>query len=203
MSAKFNVKRTALVALFVEMGFVTAHEWNGTRLLQKTLGLPALTEADNVPKTDAGKALHAELMKAVKEESDIIIDDDTKPAEAPKEGETNSKEGKKEKKKKDKKEKKEKAPKKESGPGVIGSIVEFLSTATEEKPMTKKELTDKLAERFKDRDREGMAKTVAVQVPARLAKDKGLKVKAMELKDGEGKHLGTAYYIKSKDKAKS
>jgi len=54
------------------------------------------------------------------------------------------------------------------GPGIIASIVEFLSEANKSKPLSKAALLAKLAERFKDRDTNGMKRTVHCQLPGRL-----------------------------------
>ena len=62
------------------------------------------------------------------------------------------------------------------GQGVIGSIIEFLEKATEKNPISKKELAEKLAKRFPDRDADGMAKTINVQVPSRLKAAKNLNI---------------------------
>jgi hypothetical protein len=77
----------------------------------------------------------------------------------------------------------------EGSPGVIGSIVEFLSNASKDKPLTKKALGKKLKARFEDRDEESMMKTVNVQVPNRIKKDKGLEVLSKDTDDGK------AYWI--------
>ena len=66
-------------------------------------------------------------------------------------------------------------PKKASttGPGVIASILEFVK---EFGPVTKKELVEKLAVRFPDRKPEAMAKTVQVQLPKRMSKEKKVNI---------------------------
>lgn len=56
---------------------------------------------------------------------------------------------------------------KSAKPGVIQSIVQFLSSS--KKPLTREQIVKKLAARFKDREAEKMAATVRVQVPTRLA----------------------------------
>src|SRR5690242_9905472 len=61
---------------------------------------------------------------------------------------------------------------KDKGPGVIGSILEFLMAATKDAPLTKDALLDKLAKRFPDRDADAMRKTINCQVPGRLSKEK-------------------------------
>ena len=65
-------------------------------------------------------------------------------------------------------------------PGVIASILEFLSTATKEKPVNKATLCDKLAKRFPERLPDSMMKTINVQVPNRIQKERKLQVKQNE-----------------------
>jgi hypothetical protein len=72
-------------------------------------------------------------------------------------------------------EKKEKSPK-EKVVGVIASIIELLET----KEMTKKEILTALVLRFPAREAAKMEKTVNVQVPSRLKKDKNLKIQKTE-----------------------
>ncbi len=62
----------------------------------------------------------------------------------------------------------------EGKPGIIASIQEFLLGASEDKPLTKKDLLKKLEERFPDRNSDSMSRTINVQVPNRLKVDKGL-----------------------------
>ncbi len=85
--------------------------------------------------------------------------------------------------------KKGKAPPKSAGgegkPGVIASIEEFLLGANEDKPISKKKIADKLCERFPDRDRDSMEKTINVQVPNRMAKDKGHNIQSAESESGK------------------
>lgn len=63
------------------------------------------------------------------------------------------------------------------GPGVIGSIVEFLTAASEEKPISKDQILKKLEGRFPDRPAESMKRTINVQIPARIQKEKKVVVK--------------------------
>lgn len=49
-------------------------------------------------------------------------------------------------------------------PGVIASIIDFLESASEEAPITKEELLDKLCQRFPERGRKGMANTCQTQL---------------------------------------
>ena len=88
-----------------------------------------------------------------------------------------------------KKSKKKKAEVKESkkaekkAPGVIASILEFIQHG----PISKKHILSKLQKRFPDRPVEGMEKTINAQLPNRMSKEKGVKIKV----DSKGQ-----YYIK-------
>lgn len=73
---------------------------------------------------------------------------------------------------------KSKATDKLKGPGVITSIIEVLSKATETKPVTKEDLLAQLVKRFPDRTPEAMTRTITCQVPSRLLKEKGIKVQS-------------------------
>lgn len=57
-------------------------------------------------------------------------------------------------------------------PGVIVMIIKSIS----KKARTKKQILDFLVKKFPDRDPQKMAKTIGVQVPSRLSKEKGLKI---------------------------
>ncbi len=73
-----------------------------------------------------------------------------------------------------------------NGPGVIASIEEFLKETSADKPITKKGILKKLCKRFPDRDADSMSKTIAVQVPNRMNKDKSM---------GILKHEDGGYFI--------
>jgi hypothetical protein len=65
------------------------------------------------------------------------------------------------------------------GPGVIETIQKCLSEAGK-KGISKAEILDKLVALFPDREKVSMEKTINVQLPGRLAKEKGLKIKKLE-----------------------
>lgn len=65
---------------------------------------------------------------------------------------------------------------KNGGPGIIASIVEFLTAATEEKPINKERILAKLVKRFPDRGPDSMKNTINIQVPNRIKTDKKLNV---------------------------
>lgn len=68
------------------------------------------------------------------------------------------------------------------GPGVIGSIHEFL-TGAGKKGISEDQILAKLSERFPDRDPVAMKKTIRAQLPGRMAKEKGLKIETKTEKD--------------------
>lgn len=69
--------------------------------------------------------------------------------------------------------KKKSAPKKAKGPGVIASIQEIV---TDKGPITKAGILKILVKKFPDRDEEAMGKTVNVQLPNRMSKEKGINI---------------------------
>lgn len=82
-------------------------------------------------------------------------------------------------------------------PGIIASLAEWMAKTTEEKPLSKKQLLDKLVIRFPDRDPDKMSKTIAVQVPNRLNRDKGLNL----IKNSEGGYYNSPSGATGKKKA--
>ena len=79
--------------------------------------------------------------------------------------------------------KKEKKPK---GPGIISTIIEVIEDA-KKKGITKDAILDVLEERFPDRQRDAMARTVGVQLGGRLKKEKGLNIKSKVVENGDTK----------------
>lgn len=212
-----NISRLSLVALLTAMGSESAANLNIARLQKKVKNLPKAL-ADGIlkkPKDDANGKLLETLLEAVEEGFDIEISGDEGGEEAaveapaePKDTKKQQEKAAKDKKKADKepttegapaeptkKDKKPKPSKKaggKEGPGVIASMVEWLTSATEDTPVTKKTIMARLAKRFPDRDIDGMLKTVNIQVPSRLKNEKGLKIMSKEMKEG-----GKGYWIKA------
>jgi hypothetical protein len=60
--------------------------------------------------------------------------------------------------------------------GVVDSIVEFLQDAGPKKPLTKKDVLDKLAKRFGEDRRDSMWNTVSSQIPNRIKREKNITV---------------------------
>lgn len=70
-----------------------------------------------------------------------------------------------------------------SGKGIIATIVSLLENATKKQPITKAEIIDVLKKEFPDRDVRGMTRTVHVQVPGRISREK---FKLGVTEDGKG-----------------
>ena len=68
---------------------------------------------------------------------------------------------------------------KESGPGVIATILTLVRDSGKS-GITKDQMLDKLVEMFPDRAKEGMSKTINVQLPGRMNKEKGVNIKKTE-----------------------
>jgi hypothetical protein len=69
---------------------------------------------------------------------------------------------------------KEKKEKVERGPGVIASIFSMVSNS--KKGCSKEELIEELVKLFPERSREGMLKTIQVQLPSRMGKEKKVNI---------------------------
>lgn len=127
------------------------------------------TSKASAPKAEAEDEDEEDADEDDEESDDEEESDDDSETDEDDEDEEEDDEDKPAKKKKVKKEKKEKA---KTGPGVIASIEEFLRGASEDKPLSKEKLADKLAARFADHERDSMLRTINVQVPNRLKVDK-------------------------------
>lgn len=71
--------------------------------------------------------------------------------------------------------------KSEKGPGVISTIFSLVSQSGKS-GISKAEILEKLTEMFPDRASEGMEKTINVQLPGRMSKER--KVKIVKLESG-------------------
>lgn len=116
------------------------------------------------------------------DEDDDLDDDDFED-----EFDDEEEEAKEEKKPAPKKEVKAEAePKKEKKkgkrPGIIATIDAIIEKATQEEPVTKKDIIRELVKQFPDRDPTGMSSTVNTQVPSAVRK-RGLNVH--QTQDGE------------------
>lgn len=178
-ATKTKVKRADLVELFEALGKDTAKDWGPKRLQEKAAQLPSIAKnkaelADKL--SDKHKALLEEIRHSVKDGEELEIVGAEKTEDKPKDkkkdkGKKSSDKGKdkKEDKSKDKKPAPVKAASKEE-PGVIASIIEFLSLGNSKIPVTREELLKKLKQRFPNRDEAGMRVTVVSQVPLRIGR---------------------------------
>jgi hypothetical protein len=58
------------------------------------------------------------------------------------------------------------------GVGIIATIVSLVESADKKTGITKEQILDALAVKFPERDKARMGKTVQVQVPARITKER-------------------------------
>ena len=73
-----------------------------------------------------------------------------------------------------------KGGKEKAGPGVIATIFTLVSKA-DSKGITKADLLTKLVEMFPERAAEGMEKTINVQLPKRMSKERGVNIVKSEV----------------------
>ncbi len=192
-----KLSMTKLQSLFLALGFETADKWDAKKMASKIEKLPSLAQGDAEIPDEEDKKFLDKILKAVEAEEELEIEDDTEEeeeegaeeAEGEEEEEAADEDGEEEEKpakKKSKKDKKEKGEKKEKkakkskepkGPGVIATIVECLTAASEKKPASKEHMLKVLVKRFPDRSEDGMKSTINIQVPGRLANEKDLKIK--------------------------
>lgn len=116
-------------------------------------------------------------VEEIKTES--VPEKSAKKKEKPKKADKPTKEEKTDKPKGKKPEK----AKGKSGKGIIATIVSLLENATKKQPITKAEIIDVLKKEFPDRDVRGMTRTVHVQVPGRISREK---FKLGVTEDGKG-----------------
>ena len=116
-------------------------------------------------------------VEEIKTES--VPEKSAKKKEKPKKADKPTKEEKADKPKGKKPEK----AKGKSGKGIIATIVSLLEKATKKQPITKAEIIDVLKKEFPDRDVRGMTRTVHVQVPGRISRER---FKLGVTEDGKG-----------------
>lgn len=69
--------------------------------------------------------------------------------------------------------------KEDKGPGVISTIFSLVKESGKT-GISKQEILDKLCEMFPDRAQEGMEKTIQVQLPGRMSKEKKVNIVKLE-----------------------
>jgi hypothetical protein len=161
-----QVQRSKLASLYSALGFPEAGKWSVGKLEAKLGKLEKLKEPDvDIPdKKLAG--LYDDLISTQQNGEEVTIEDDGPPkAEAAQP-----------KAKKASADGKAKAEKAGRGPGVIATIMEILTGASERKPVSKEDILAELQKAFPDRDPQSMMSTINIQVPSRLRSDKGLNV---------------------------
>jgi hypothetical protein len=159
-----QVQRSKLASLYSALGFPEAGKWSVGKLEAKLGKLEKLKEPDvDIPdKKLAG--LYDDLIAAQQNGEEVTVEDDGPPkAEAVKVKKASAN---------------GKAPeeKAERGPGVIATIMEIVTGASERKPVSKEDILAELQKAFPDRDPQSMMSTINIQVPSRLRSDKGLNV---------------------------
>lgn len=177
-----TVTRNRAIKIFEALGFKTVGKWDVARLQKKLIKLGTLIEGAKLDRKTQ-KRVNEILRAQSKGRKVVVIDPDDAAADkqrenavksAGKRAATKSKEKKEtSKRKSDKaagKKPKRKEPKK---PGVIATILEIIQNG----PVSKKQILAKLKSRFPDRPVDGMEKTINAQLPNRMAKEKGIKIK--------------------------
>lgn len=190
-----KVEKLKAIALFEALGYKTASSWGVTKLTSKIKKLPETAADTKIKKTKMNNLLKKILTKLENGDNVIVFDpetvkEDKARAKAVKDAEERQKTKKDEKKDKEKKkakraakkaakEKKKKEPKK---PGVIATIFTLIKT---EGPISKEDILKKLGKAFPERETDSMMKTINVQVPGRMSKEKGVNI--VKTKDGKFK----------------
>ena len=184
-----KVKREKAIELLSSLGFTGASKMTDGELTKK---LNKLSKKVTDETTTEDDALDTLLDDVLENEGSVKVVNKTKKEKSS--GGSGGKGKKASKKKTTKKatkkatkkstEKKstteKKTPAKRAKVGVIATILSII----EKKPTTKEKIVEQLAKKFPDRDPESMAKTVGVQLPTRLAKDRGVKI----VKDDKGRY---------------
>ena len=67
----------------------------------------------------------------------------------------------------------------EKGPGVIQTILNLVKSAPKT-GISKGTILDHLVEQFPDRDSDGMSKTIGVQLPGRMSKERKVEIVRLE-----------------------
>jgi hypothetical protein len=65
-------------------------------------------------------------------------------------------------------------------PGVIETILEIVEKANIEKGVSKKAILSKLVAKVPDRAPDGMSKTINVQLPTRMSRERGIAIEKLE-----------------------
>ena len=149
--------------------------------LEELKGL-VLQAADLIEPEDEISEKTTKIIEELREEKAASESEENEEAGDVEEEEEEEEEGPKSEKAKAPKKEKAKAPKKESksktsgkgefsGVGIISTIAELVKQAGKE-GITKQEILNELIKKFPDRNAESMKKTINIQVPNRISKEK-------------------------------
>lgn len=180
-----KVELSKVTSLFLAIGVKSAGSWTAERAKEKVAKLSSMVDKETAEKLaedrDNTKTLKA-ILKAQKAEEEVeVVEDEEKPAKAAK---TDAKEGKAAKRAGETG-KEKRARNVGQGPGVISVIAEVVGEATEKKPVTRADILAVLTERFPSRDADAMNRTIGIQVPSRLKKEKEMDVRDNGLRGDE------------------
>jgi hypothetical protein len=200
----YTVSLAAARTLMQQIGIKSAGTQDKDALTKKFGKIKEFVDKDIVAGiTDANsKKLLKEVLAAQKEGRTIEVVGDGTPAgltkgdgeDAPKKADKAAKAGKAEGGEKGEKAAGFKnATGKAGGTGVIATIIECIKAASPKQPVTKEEIGDELERKFPERGRAKMMKTVHIQVPNRLRKEKELDI----VNNGSG-----GYYLSREGKSK-
>lgn len=176
------VSKNRAIKIFTAIGFKTANKWDEPRLTKKLKALDTLVDGVDLDKKTKKRV--NEILRMQKKHGEVrVVDIDNvveknklqkqvdKSLKEAKEKKAAKKTGaKKSTTKKTTKATKKKEPKK---PGVITTIYELIQG----EPISAKKILSVLKKRFPERPVDGMEKTIRAQLPNRMAKEKGIKIK--------------------------
>ena len=168
-----ELKRSTAIKIFEALGFKTVSKWNTKRLEAKIKNLPELTDGVKLK----NNKLKKKIQEIIAAEKVVII-----PSEKEAKEDTKIEKQVEESKKRTTEKKQEKVGKKKSGTGVIASIVSIIQSNG---PISKEQIHKRLVKLFPNRPAVGLKSTINAQIPNRLNKEKGLKIK----KDDEGRYF--------------
>jgi hypothetical protein len=180
-----KVGKSKLVELFEALGVGAARKWSLAQLGEKAQKLESYKDPEVDLSDPDQQTLYEDITAAAARGKGVSVEDDVVEAN----GEADEATPKK---------KKAKAPTpRPEGPGVIASIVEFLSAASATRPLTKKDIHARLVRRFPERNADSMWTTINIQVPSRLLVDRNVRVE----KNDKGYWIGGGAKKPKKGKA--
>ncbi len=154
-----TLKKAVAVKMLIALKFQEAAKWPDAKIVATLMKLPKRVTDDDLAKVEppqARSAIKGLIAKITAGETVELTD--TGAAAAPAKAGTKAKPAK--------------AAKEKSGPGVIESIIEFVTAASATNPIDKAGVLAKLVKRFPERGEDQMKTTVGIQLPSRLNKEK-------------------------------